>query len=111
MYFLTPFIIGFITGGVIMWQRNRRKQRTVEAIHTEEQNRVDAPASDDLTAIRGVGPVYAKRLNMAGIQNFAQLAELDPEKVTEIVAQGKNERLIDTHDWIVQAQRIRSCNE
>ncbi|KPQ08444.1 MAG: LSU ribosomal protein L21 RplU [Rhodobacteraceae bacterium HLUCCA12] len=35
--------------------------------------------ADDLTAITGVGPAAAKKLNEAGITTFAQLAAVDPE--------------------------------
>lgn len=42
-----------------------------------------APASDlslqdDLTAVNGIGPVYAKRLAGAGIKSFRDLATADP---------------------------------
>lgn len=40
----------------------------------------DAPAfqlSDDLTAINGIGPVYAKRLAGAGVKSFRDLASAD----------------------------------
>jgi len=36
-----------------------------------------APEPDDLTAIRGIGPVYAERLAAAGITRFAELAAAD----------------------------------
>mgnify|MGYP005830813033 FL=1 len=38
-----------------------------------------AAAGDDLTAITGVGPAAAKKLNEAGITTYAQLAAVDPE--------------------------------
>jgi large subunit ribosomal protein L21 len=38
-----------------------------------------APAGDDLTAITGVGPAAAKKLNDAGITTYAQLAAVDPD--------------------------------
>ncbi len=39
--------------------------------------------SDDLTRIKGVGPVTAERLHEAGIDSFAQLASMSPEEVAE----------------------------
>ncbi|MBY6006292.1 50S ribosomal protein L21 [Salipiger bermudensis] len=38
-----------------------------------------AAAGDDLTAITGVGPAAAKKLNEAGITTFAELAAVNPE--------------------------------
>lgn len=40
---------------------------------------------DDLTAIKGVGPVLAARLSEAGITRFTELAGTDPERVAEIL--------------------------
>jgi len=38
-----------------------------------------AAAGDDLTAITGVGPAAAKKLNEAGINTYAELAAVNPE--------------------------------
>lgn len=38
-----------------------------------------AAAADDLTAITGVGPAAAKKLNEAGITSYAQLAAVDAD--------------------------------
>ena len=38
-----------------------------------------AAAGDDLTAITGVGPAAAKKLNEAGITTYAELAAVNPE--------------------------------
>jgi len=43
------------------------------------------PGADDLTRIDGIGPVFAQRLNAAGIRTFAQLAALTPEQVADII--------------------------
>ncbi|OUC08789.1 hypothetical protein RY27_06875, partial [Litorilinea aerophila] len=42
-------------------------------------------AADDLTRIRGIGPVFAARLQEAGVRTFADLAGLTPEAVAEII--------------------------
>ena len=47
---------------------------------SESKNASDGPAfqlSDDLTAINGIGPVYAKRLAGAGVRSFRDLAHAD----------------------------------
>jgi predicted flap endonuclease-1-like 5' DNA nuclease len=40
---------------------------------------------DDLTRVDGIGVVFAKRLNQAGITRFAQLAQTTPDALHEII--------------------------
>ncbi|MCA9969074.1 MAG: DUF4332 domain-containing protein [Anaerolineales bacterium] len=61
--------------------------------------------ADDLTAIHGIGPVYAQRLQEAGIHTFAALARLAPERVAEIVGR-KNWQAADPAEWIAAAQEL-----
>jgi len=56
----------------------------------------------DLTSVKGIGPVYAERLNEAGIHDFAQLAAADPAAVAE--AAGTSESAAE--DWIDQAATL-----
>ncbi len=43
---------------------------------------------DDLTKIEGIGPRIAEHLNLNHIKTYAQLAEMDPKKVHEILVYG-----------------------
>lgn len=57
-------------------------------------------APDDLTLVKGIGPVYSSRLNEAGITTFAALAETDPGTTAariEVPAEA-------VKDWIEQAK-------
>lgn len=64
----------------------------------------EAPtASDDLTAIRGIGPAMQKRLVAMGIRTHADLAAADAETLTErlkadkaVVSQAQIERWIES---------------
>ena len=56
-----------------------------------------AAAGDDLTAITGVGPAAAKKLNEAGITTYAELAAVNPE--TFEAAKVKPE-------WVEQAKTL-----
>ena len=130
MSFLTTFVVGLVTGSAV-WQWGRSKHVNVPqtvavgaGLAFQSNDVQDAPADgpvvvandttqpivnasvDDLTLIRGIGPVYAQRLNAAGIQNFSQLAELAPEQISAIVIQGNIDHRIDTRDWIGQAQEL-----
>lgn len=66
-------------------------------------------AADDLTAIRGIGPVYARRLQEAGIRTFAALAQQRPERVAELVGR-KNWQAADPAEWIAAARALASSS-
>jgi large subunit ribosomal protein L21 len=53
-----------------------------------------------LTEIKGIGPVFAKRLAEAGITTFAALAEASPEHLREVT-----KATADPDEWIAQACR------
>jgi predicted flap endonuclease-1-like 5' DNA nuclease len=60
---------------------------------------------DSLVDIEGIGPVYAQRLNSAGIFSFRQLAEQSPERLREIINPEAWQK-IDFADWIAQAKAM-----
>jgi predicted flap endonuclease-1-like 5' DNA nuclease len=75
---------------------------------------VEAPApapkqgtseKDDLKKIRGIGPAIEKKLNNAGIQTFAALAELTRAELENILG-SQVKRLQDESDLIAQAKKL-----
>lgn len=46
---------------------------------------IDADGNDNLQAIKGVGPVFAKRLKDSGIVTFEQLSRLKTKQLEEIL--------------------------
>lgn len=63
-----------------------------------------APAADDLTRMKGVGPRLAERLGSVGITSFAQLAALTPEEADALDARlGDFQGRIHRDRWIEQA--------
>ncbi len=125
MGFLAPLILGLVAGSFAMWQLSHRQQPSKDVDHEvataneaqaivhkrhepeqDEASTLAGPPADKLDAIRGIGPVYAQRLSSAGIRSFAQLAELAPEQVGEIVGQGKAENLVNARGWIDQARQL-----
>jgi len=56
-------------------------------------------AADDLTAIHGIGPVYAMRLRDHGIATFAALAAADAAALAEQVGARPDQ----TESWISEA--------
>lgn len=61
---------------------------------------------DDLTKIRGIGPIIARRLYAAGIYSFKQISELDQKTIGQI---GKILKYfpdrIKRDDWVGQARQ------
>lgn len=60
-------------------------------------------ATDNLELVEGIGPKIARVLRAAGITTFAQLAALDPERISAILRAG-NVRLAVTATWPEQAR-------
>ncbi|MEZ4734819.1 MAG: helix-hairpin-helix domain-containing protein [Caldilineaceae bacterium] len=72
---------------------------------TATESLITPVAPDDLEAINGIGPVYASRLQAAGIHTFAQLAELTPEHIHEIIGPMRSGHMIEAESWIVEARQ------
>jgi len=65
---------------------------------------VETPAqADDLELIEGIGPKVAGVLTAAGIVTFADLAAAETSRLTEILQQEPNLRLVDPSTWSEQA--------
>lgn len=62
------------------------------------------PAAHDLTVIRGVGPVYAARMEEAGFTTLPSIAAASPELLAE-AAQVTIER---AKDWAKQAASLQA---
>ncbi len=69
----------------------------------EEDAPASPAASDKLTKIEGIGPKIQSVLNAAGIHTFAQLRDMDPEKIREILTDS-GIRLADPTTWPEQAR-------
>ena len=60
----------------------------------------DKQGRDNLEAIKGNGPVYAKRLHEAGIQTFEQLSQLTRERLGDILGE-RYKRLFSNQETIL----------
>ena len=61
--------------------------------------------SDRLQMVNGIGNVFARRLNEAGVRTFVELASLSADQLVEIV-QAKPWQNIDPDGWIAQAAEL-----
>lgn len=98
-------LIGWLAEWVIDWLYWRNKIRPVaeENANLKEQIKIlaarknkrsqlsktkpsrDRAGKDNLQAIKGIGPVIAKRLNDAGVYTFEELAQITPDELEEIL--------------------------
>ena len=84
-------LIGWLIEWVIDWFYWRRPRaepvaaEPAEISHPGVKERYTTPPvhADDLTAIKGIGPVISKRLNDAGIYTYEQLASLTLDEFEE----------------------------
>ena len=82
-------VIGWLVEWVIDWFYWRRAEKKSERpsaatpVLTKRTSRRNAPPPanpDDLTVIKGIGPVIAQQLNDEGIYTYEQLAELTEDE-------------------------------
>jgi len=84
-------IIGWLIEWVIdwfYWRRPRVEPAAAEPVKVsvpivKERYRQTPENPDDLTVIKGIGPVISKRLNDAGIHTYEQLASLTLDEFEE----------------------------
>ena len=58
-------------------------------------------AADDLTEIKGIGPVFAERLRQAGITTFADVAKTSADQLREVTHATS---VANPDEWIEQAK-------
>lgn len=69
-----------------------------------------ANAPDSLERIDGINVIFAQRLQTAGVRTFAQLAQLSPERIVEII-RPKSRQAINPAAWIAQAKQMAQQRE
>ncbi|MDE9449081.1 50S ribosomal protein L21 [Aliiroseovarius sp. Z3] len=85
---------GSVSGGVAAAPA---KKAAAKKAAPEKAEAPAAAASDDLTAITGVGPAAAKKLAEAGITTFAQLAAVDADSFDAVKIKP---------EWVEQAKTL-----
>lgn len=105
--------IGLPVVGKIPKMKRRRKAILFahRAYHEEAFRRLLVnlfPASlepNQLTAVKGIGPVYAGVLSRARIYTYRQLAAAKPKELLDLIAAPKW-RKVDASSWIEQARHL-----
>ena len=83
---------------------SRQRASAVQALPPQESPEADDNATDDLTAIKGIGPVIATRLRDGGVRTFAQLAAMGADQIAQIA--GVPATRITRGDWSGQAKTL-----
>lgn len=98
-------LIGWLVEWVIDWlywrgqiqgirTENTNLQERIRVLETRKNQRLlsaknipltDENGSHNLHAIKGIGPIFAKRLKESGITTFEQLSQLKPRQMEEIL--------------------------
>jgi predicted flap endonuclease-1-like 5' DNA nuclease len=125
MLFWLGLVAGAIIGWVIEWVIDWRFWRRGLDVTTDEESRLRkelevarleisnlqnrlqqsplTPERDRLQDIDGIGPVFAQKLNEAGITTFVALGESSVARLTEIIKPQEWQSL-DFDSWIRQAR-------
>lgn len=61
---------------------------------------------DDLSQVKGIGPVIQKKLIAAGITSFAQLAALSPDQAQKLDEQLNLQGRVIRENWVSQAAKL-----
>lgn len=124
MTFLLGLVAGLIIGWVVEWiidwqfwrsdaddavsqerqLRTQLDQAQAEIAALKQQVAGNTPsASDNLEVINGIGPVYAQRLQDAGIVTLADLAAATPEQLHDAIG-SEAWQTANTEAWVAAAQ-------
>ena len=83
----------------------KKAEPKAEAPKAAKKEAPKADAADDLTALAGVGPKMADKMNAAGITSFAQLAAMTEESIAALEAEkGKITTPANWAKWTAEAK-------
>ncbi len=114
----SPSLIQSLSGELERWKRHchvlgdelkNQRERVSETSDSSLEPATAVPEFDELTDIRGIGAVLARKLHMLGIYRFADLLNLsddDRERAQQLIPDF--ERRMKRDDWLEQAQMLHA---
>ncbi len=124
------FLVGFLVEWVVdwrFWRRDKDDNGAADKLSAAENNIRDLERKlkdalnrepetiikevkvlvreDRLQNVKGIGNVFAKRLNGANIFTFEELAATSSERLTEII-DPKDWQALETEEWIEHAKQL-----
>ena len=109
MTILAALVLGLLIGWLVEWAidwyywrgristiatENANLKERITSLQAEKKRKPrstktrllrDEAGNDNLQAIKGIGPVFSKRLNEAGITTFEQLSNLTSQEMEDIL--------------------------
>lgn len=79
-------------------------RRAATALIEREPEALTSP-EDDFTRINGIGPVYQKRLKLANVRSFRDLACTHPATILAII-QPRHPNMVQVHQWVAEARAL-----
>ena len=95
--------VGMLSGGLLGW---RYMQQQEENASSTVPTAISLMPMDDLEQINGITAIYADRLHAAGVNTFAHLAALTPERIHLIIGPTYYDNLIQSERWIADARYL-----
>jgi predicted flap endonuclease-1-like 5' DNA nuclease len=101
---VSSFWIGFVISIVAIAAFYWYYRQNPEAFASSELSRLlwGESEPESLETIRGIGPVYAQRLQEAGIRTFADLAAATAGQIDEILGRHQPQAA----EWIAEARSL-----
>jgi ribosomal protein S13 len=102
---LAVIFIFILVGLLWLWlsREELRGSRSVVGVTLGD----DARGGDDLTRIKGVGPVIARKLNALGITTYRQIADFSAEDMARVDEVLDFKGRIEREGWIRQARQLK----
>ena len=75
---------------------------TDETMEESDDDESDPDVDPEITSVTGIGPVYATRLESAGVSTVADLSASDPEEIASVAEVSVSR----AKDWIDQARDL-----
>jgi predicted flap endonuclease-1-like 5' DNA nuclease len=122
--FVLGLLVGWLAEWVIDWYYWRSRMYSVARENTDLKARLssleaernqgfqpdkgialtDKAGRDNFEAIKGIGPVFARRLREAGIHTFEQLSRLTPGQLGEILGERYRRLFSNQENILAQAK-------
>ena len=130
MNIIAVFVLGLLAGWLIEWiidwfywrsrihsvaQENANLKGRVASLEerlkkmppsADISHLTDSQGNDNLQAIKGIGPVFSKRLKEAGIHSFDQLSKLTAKEMEQILGTLFKRFFSDDNTIIAQAKKF-----
>ena len=102
-------ITDILTGGAKAAKKAAAKPKKAEAsapAAAPAAAKAAASGADDLKKLTGLGPAMEKKLNVAGVSTYAQIASLSADDITRVEDETGLKGRFERDNWIEQAKTL-----